>query len=543
MSKLARLLAGLRGRLESLPLPALLAIGVLIAAGTSAGGYYGYQAYDYVEHDNQFCFSCHLMQEPYELFAESAHRGLGCKACHQPNLLERSQMGLTAIIENPDSIAAHAPVPNGLCADCHINGDPERWTLVASSAGHRVHLESEDSVLAGLQCVECHSSSLHEFAAVDRTCAQSGCHEDSDVQLGAMSDLTIHCVACHSFNAPITTEGDPVGTLAPDESTCLSCHVMRTLVELPDPDPHEAECASCHNPHEQATPAEAGASCATTGCHTDPVDLSPFHQGLEEPIAEDCLYCHQAHDFHVDGSNCLSCHPDIMEDEPAAVRISAQLGVRAMHADVLHSWAMPVPQLLDFLHSEHPSVDCTDCHETTEAHGTVTVTTISDCRSCHHEGEQVSGADVDGCATCHVESGSLADPYPVSQTLSFSTGTVVERSLPFDHGPHAEEDCATCHTEGLELSVGDVECASCHVEHHELQVDCMSCHIEAPEGSHTIESAHVTCSGAGCHEAVPFEGVPRTNPVCLGCHQDLVDHRPGGECAECHALPEIGGHP
>ena len=279
----------MRGRLESLPLPALMLVGVLVLVGTGVAGYYAYETYDYIEHDNEFCFSCHLMQQPYELFAQSAHRGLGCKACHQPNLLERSQMGATAVIFDPDEVSAHAAVPNDLCADCHINGDPDKWLLVAQSAGHRVHLESEDPSLDGLQCVECHASSLHEFAAVDRTCAQSGCHTDSAIQLGAMSDLTIHCAACHGFSAPVETAEEGLAALAPDESTCLSCHAMRVLVELPNPDPHEASCASCHNPHEQQTPEEAVASCATADCHSEPVSITAFHEGLEPAVLQDCL--------------------------------------------------------------------------------------------------------------------------------------------------------------------------------------------------------------------------------------------------------------
>lgn len=577
-------LSRMRGRLESLPLYALLLIGALIVVGTGTGSYYAYKTYDYIEHDNEFCFSCHLMQEPYELFAQSAHRGLGCKACHQPNMIERSSMGVTAIVENPDSIAVHSDVPNDLCADCHIQGDPEQWTLVANSAGHRVHLESQDSTLQGLQCVECHSSSLHQFTAADETCAQSGCHTDSDVQLGAMGDLTIHCAACHEFSAPVpdVDQAGALAALAPDEDTCLSCHAMRQLVAMPDPDPHENACAVCHNPHEQATPAEAAQTCASSECHTEPVDLSPFHQGLEDEVVADCMYCHQAHDFDVDGENCMACHTGIMDDDPSVSRPSAEALSSAPHptllgaagsagrraadvrvvvaahvataaardpdaptlapgANLLHSWGYPIQQtqeVPEFFHSQHPSVECAQCHVSTENHGTVTVTAVADCRSCHHAEE---GVDADGCAECHQESGSVRDPYALTRTMDFSTGLSVDRSLPFDHDSHPDLDCASCHTEGLELSASAVDCASCHQDHHEPEASCMSCHQPTGEEAHVIETAHVTCSGSGCHTDVPFEGLPRTNTVCLACHQDMVDHRPDGECAECHALSEIGG--
>jgi hypothetical protein len=93
-------------------------------------------------------------------------------------------------------------VENAVCVECHVDGDPEEWSNIAASAGHRVHLESDDPHLSRLQCVECHSTSVHEFTATEQTCGQAGCHENQDIQLGAMGALTIHCAACHQFNAP-----------------------------------------------------------------------------------------------------------------------------------------------------------------------------------------------------------------------------------------------------------------------------------------------------------------------------------------------------
>ena len=74
---------------------------------------------------------------------------------------------------------------------------------------------------------------------------------------------------------------------------------------------------------------------------------------------------------------------------------------------------------------------------------------------------------------------------------------------------------------------------------------CSSCHVEAPASAHPPAEAHLTCSGSGCHQELPFEGVPNTRNACLVCHQELVDHRAGRECAECHALDGggIGGQP
>ncbi len=184
--------------------PGLLALAVFcVAAAGGVAGLSAYRTYDYVQHDNDFCVSCHLMEEPFEEFARSAHRGLGCKACHQPTIVERSAMGLTQVVDRPIEIEVHADVPNERCAECHIEGDPETWESVRNSAGHLTHLDSDSLDLKGLMCVECHSSSVHQFTSTDQTCGQSDCHDETKIQLGRMGDFTIHCTACHSFLCPV----------------------------------------------------------------------------------------------------------------------------------------------------------------------------------------------------------------------------------------------------------------------------------------------------------------------------------------------------
>ena len=505
---------GLRARLGRLSPAVLAVIGVLVASGIGSGGYYAYRAYDYVQHDNDFCMQCHLMSEPFEAFAQSAHQGLGCKACHRPNLLDRSQMGLTAIVEDPDQVGAHAEVPNETCAECHIAGDPEKWRLIANSAGHRAHLESDDPALAGLQCVECHSTSVHEFSPIDRTCAQSGCHEDKTLQLGSMSELTIHCAACHTFVTPVAGEAGILGSeidaaILPDQGECLSCHVMRTLVAMPPTDPHEGGCAACHNPHEQTEPAQAAASCASAGCHTDLAGETPFHRGIQGQVLGDCLYCHQAHDFSLDGGDCASCHEAL---EASDGTIEGE----------------------QFVHIEHEGLECASCHTSTEAHGLSTVVAVQDCRSCHH-----TQPVAQSCDRCHEPADAGAELYRLRRPVSFSVGTDdPNRVMTFPHEAHAGEDCASCHTEGLALAPPpDLDCTTCHQDHHTPESDCASCHVVAPVSAHPPSEAHVTCSGAGCHTDVPFESVPRTRAFCLGCHQGLREHEPQQVCSECHTLP------
>lgn len=330
--------ARLLRRMGTLPVLVLVGVGLLVLGGVVASGWFAFDTYEETRADDAFCLSCHPMDEPLDRFAESAHRDLPCAACHEPALLRRGRTGLTRAAEDPAEPLeprTHAPVPNRVCAECHVQGDPEEWLVVANTAGHRVHLESDDPALADIQCVDCHATSLHRFAAAEETCGQSACHvEESQVVLAGMSELTIHCVTCHTFSAPATPGSGPgteaaLAALAPDWEECLSCHVMRTLVTVPEPDPHESACGACHNPHTQENPEQALETCATSECHARPDTLSPFHRGMGPGVLENCMNCHEAHDFRVASTNCIACHQDIFDGSGVPVGVpSARTPVR-----------------------------------------------------------------------------------------------------------------------------------------------------------------------------------------------------------------------
>jgi nitrate/TMAO reductase-like tetraheme cytochrome c subunit len=588
---------GITDRLKSwlfaLPRAALVTGALALTALFVTAAIYAYRTYDYIQHDNDFCLSCHLMEDPFQRFARSAHRGLGCKACHQPTIVTRSQMALTQIIENPDSLETHAEVPNARCAECHIQGNPEEWTLIENSAGHRVHLQSNDPALQGLQCVQCHSSSLHEFAAVDKTCGQAGCHEDVRVRLGKMGNLTIHCVACHSFSKPVADTA-AVSTarsaLRPTQSECLSCHAMRAIVEMPADDPHGGVCSSCHNPHEQTTPAQAVESCGNAGCHTRPDTITAFHRGLAPRILQNCIACHPAHDFRAPGTDCIACHTDVsdpgdvsgmrpggggmrMQQPPdtGAVRPAASLPtttpaartnpwrhvaragplsvrlVSTRRPDVLAALRQATTQqqqgarqsrTVPFKHGDHRAVSCTECHSTTDSHGSLKVVTPTDCRSCHHSARYAEGPQ--GCARCHAPDSLQTRPIERTQVMQFSDGQRYTRSLPFDHADHTSRACTECHTEGINMSTASLQCTQCHAEHHEPNNDCTDCHVKPPADAHDTAS-HLGCSGATCHRPSPVVGVPRTRSLCIACHVEQVDHKTGRNCIDCHPLPPPTG--
>jgi nitrate/TMAO reductase-like tetraheme cytochrome c subunit len=532
-------------RIRRLPPILLVALGAGVAALAVRGGVELYRTYDYIQHDNDFCLSCHLMVDPYERFAKSAHRDLGCKACHRPTLVTRSTMALTQIVENPDSLEAHAEVSNGVCIECHVDGDPEKWSIIAGTAGHQVHLESDDPELAGLECVECHSTSVHEFAASDRTCGQAGCHESQEIRLGGMGALTIHCATCHEFSAPVgdATREEAQLAFRPQREECLSCHAMRERLAafpLAADDPHGGMCGACHNPHSQTEPVEAFQSCATSGCHMQPDTITPFHRGLDAGTLENCAQCHTAHTFHAEGRDCIACHTDAAQPG----RVSPPPGtthppitsyllrpLRLLASLFLPSPAMAQQATIPFDHARHTEVACTACHSVADTHGRVTVTGVRECRECHH-----TGATAQPCSRCHAPSQVPTAGSAQRRTYRPVAGATEMRSFPFEHRSHAGVACAQCHREGLVLSAARVECRACHEEHHEPDNACIACHQPPPPTAHT-RTAHLTCAGSGCHTSAPVAASQRTRNLCLACHQDLTDHQPGRTCVDCHTLP------
>jgi len=329
---------------------------------------------------------------------------------------------------------------------------------------------------------------------------------------------------------------------------------MRARVHIPDTDPHGGRCAWCHNPHEQSEPREAVNSCTSSGCHGAVDQLTGFHRGLRPGVVEDCLYCHKAHTFTIEGAACVSCHQAILQDSVGVTRPKHSEGVGPQDTVAfapthpvlalgigtgMGGWLQEV-QIQEgprFLHSQHRTVECQNCHVSGEEHGGLAVRTLSDCRACHH-----AAPNSDSCDRCHDSAVAPHEAFQQTVTMSLSVGEPDRsRTVTFPHSRHADLACGTCHTRGVRLIAVNVDCGSCHEDHHRPENDCTQCHNAAPTSAHPPSEAHVTCSGSGCHSTFPFETVPRTRQVCLACHQDRQDHRPGQRCAECHTLPSPRG--
>ena len=571
---------------------ATIAVGLIAVAAWA-----GTVSWNYMMHDNDFCTACHVMGPSFQRFATSEHSTLNCHDCHQQSIFASTRQLYLWVVDRPEEIGDHAPVPTARCTDCHQTERDSTWQRILQTAGHITHLASDSSVLADVECVTCHGQEVHRFVPASETCGQADCHasETTQIVLGRMASQTgFHCISCHEFTVPLaagTTVAGAEEALTPSQSQCLACHDMEELIDPFDPanEPHGAVCGDCHNPHTQQTPEAAITTCASAGCHAAADTLSPFHRGIAQAELANCTGCHAAHDWRVDGSACTSCHADVLApgragrsrsaaaDRPSgfghvaprsatASRTAIAPGVlgpgtgwigAATHvAPTAAPWettprtaptAGAQERLPPFDHREHAELACTECHSSERVHGEITIRAPEGCADCHHG--RASAAD---CAACH-RSGDLAavETGPVEMRLSVRDAPVA-RALPFSHSEHGSLECASCHARTSAGGFGSsVECASCHAEHHAPDARCSACHTEAPGPDAHTRAVHTlaSCGGAGCHVRPEGQGeaadsyAPPSSPreACLVCHVDLTDHEPDRPCAGCHLIPRRGG--
>jgi hypothetical protein len=518
----------------------------LLLVGASLAGYH---QWSYMQHDNRFCTSCHLMVDPFQRFSRSVHATLECHNCHEGRIPEQLHQLWLTVVERPSAIGRHARVPNEVCARCHVQGDSTRWRIIAATAGHRMHLESRNPKLKDMRCVECHGVSLHEFAPVDRTCLKTGCHDANTIRLGRMGQLTqLHCTTCHNFLAAAPTLAvDSLGKpLTPRAAQCLACHAMQSQIRGLDVgrDPHSGVCGYCHNPHTQMKPQDV--TCTSAGCHATWRQVS-FHVGVPHP--ERCTTCHQPHSWRVEGQNCVRCHANIPREAPSRARRSLSLLITAPTA--LADFASTAPVGLDdslspaqggrtraspgssvrFTHGDHRGQACSSCHSSRVRHGELLVKSAVDCARCHH-----TGAGRDQCATCHSGPGRAPVTHETQRTFRISAkNATVTRRLPFEHQRHQSVACVRCHTNPVSRAPEGADCASCHANHHRPEANCVACHAGANGLTTHKVTDHAGCASAGCH-AARGAGLPASREMCLMCHTTQTRHAPGKACEQCHKV-------
>jgi hypothetical protein len=563
---------------------ALGAVLLLIVGG-------GLKANDYVMHDNDFCRGCHIFVPSGQLFVrpdtgdyllvnqlEGKHDSLSCHACHPFELKAQTKEMFYWIVARPDKIPPHAKVPRTVCEQCHVQGEAKKtWQRIASTAGHRTHLESDSAPLKDVQCLTCHARTAHRFQPADTTCAQKGCHltDDVKIRLGRMAarfqpanlhplpnEEQLYCNSCHRFTAEaqFVSVDSAAGTLRPGERQCFSCHEMRQLLTTFDSakDPHGGSCGMCHNPHTDVKPKDALKSCADSKCHANWRNV-PFHVGAaHRKVAERCETCHQPHAARVDASDCTGCHtqvrkggpriqPPLPFDTTKALQQSGRPIERgrsrgqgdAPPGDPPGKANVPVASPPDtFSHQRHRRLACLTCHNTTSRRSKLTFEAPRGCQICHHQGPSRSD-----CATCHAED-ELSPARSVSVQVAVPQHQPHSRDVSFEHSKHTKVQCVQCHTTPVSLDPEpEVKaCLTCHEDHHTAQRDCATCHRTAEiKPAHAAPiTAHQSCDA--CHRSTTVQALMPDRGFCLTCHNADDDHHAPRQCTECHFQDSPDGY-
>ena len=575
-----------RNRAATLGMIAAVGVVLLLMVGS------GLKAYDYMMHDNDFCSGCHIFVPSGQVFVrpdtgtyllvnklEGKHDTLSCHSCHPFELKAQSKELFYWIIERPDKIPPHAKVPRHICESCHVQGEAKKtWARIASTAGHRTHLESDSSALKDVACLTCHARTAHRFQPADTTCAQKGCHltDEVRIKLGRMAsrfeaghaplpnEEGLYCNSCHQFtaDAQFVAPDSAAGLLRPASRQCFGCHEMRTLLATFDParDPHSGSCGMCHDPHTDAKPSDALRTCADAQCHATwrAVD---FHTGAaHRKVAERCETCHAPHQARVDASDCVGCHELVRRAKGSRVRPPLPFDTTKALRQTSSRTPSPAPGLVEsgrargrgatppddeppgpgvrrspapadsFSHPRHRRLACLTCHDPASKGGRLTFEAPRGCVICHHQRPASSA-----CATCHA-SGDLTPPRPVQVAVAVPRHEPRRRTVAFEHPSHARIACTACHVSPVTLAPADSvrSCAGCHGDHHTAGGTCSACHRSAEtRAAHARPvQAHVAC--ADCHSEATVAGLVPTRSFCLACHEPAQDHYQDRECSACH---------
>ncbi len=543
-----------------------IALGAGVGTTLLAAGLVGGWTYNYMMRENDFCSSCHVMKSAFGKFQKSEHSKLQCHACHQQSIFASTKELYYWVLDRPDKIPAHSPVPDRICAECHITQERDSvWKYISATAGHQVHMKSDSSALRDVMCVSCHAKEVHAFAPTDLSCKQSGCHDKVKVTLGRMADQSsLHCATCHEFTRPVA-ENAPLDSgrkeLTPFKPQCFACHEMREkLAESGlDKDPHNAQCGECHNPHKEIKAAGALKSCANSECHANADTLTAFHRGLGDHAIDDCTACHKAHSWKVESTDCIACHKSIFEDRPpkrgllrraasprpgagasspgtAPFRTSTR-GTAPAAAPVAAggTGAWPGP------YSPHTAPNVMPVRTTPRGPGGPSAAGEGESR------DEWRGASAYS-STRHVTRQGLQPALPPATLLAPpqgvtapQQGAVRSQPAPFQHSRHRKLACSTCHRsdrEHGELTItGPASCQGCHHAKDQRAGKCEACHAASELAApHAIPvTVQVSTRKDAVARTLTFEHARHAQQACSSCHGDSVTKSLVKDCTGCHA--------
>lgn len=247
---------------------------------------------------DEFFSRYHFLERRYVNLEDSAHEGIGCRACHETAAIAN---GAQLVAEYYTSILATNTTPryfefkpptNDACLKCH-SGDWSTETNRTDKIPHPAHLRVASETR---QCVGCHKWTAHIEPYIEKhktmpfsgVCVAYGCHVGTKA--------TDQCFDCHHVlrqsKTPWLQEHRAVAK-AKGQNACLeSCHKV-------------AECQECHTtgkkPKFDGLPTETGQK-AIEVLHVRS-DWTPKYHGPEAlKDRSACTSCHQT------TGECTECH-------------------------------------------------------------------------------------------------------------------------------------------------------------------------------------------------------------------------------------------
>jgi hypothetical protein len=440
----------------------------------------------------------------------AAQTSLHCTGCHNFT----SPVGDNV---SPDSARTRLVPTGAKCLDCHQMKQRLATTLVELDPAKDPHKAV---------CGACHDP--HKQATTKQafeTCATAQCHARADTltpfHRGLPAGALANCGTCHKAHIWKVPSKD-----------CVACHrdldhPLRgagarkpppghpTLEEQPDDPPTGGPFVPdvIEEPQAAATPPAQA-----------PRDTGSFSHARHKTLQ--CLACHSSDRTHGEltftrPAGCSECH------HGPAQKVACATCHRTLPT---RDQALGLPATVPFSHARHKALQCSGCHSNDRTHGELTVTRPTGCLGCHHNPEQKVP-----CAVCHQTLPTRDQALSLTMTVWNAPRS---RTLTFAHDRHTKVECKTCHTTPSTL-VAETQCVSCHGEHHAATATCASCHPATPvaaQTQHPRQTTHAGCGGAGCHRDAAILALPPSRGVCLACHREQTNHKPGGDCATCHLI-------
>lgn len=244
--------------------------------------------YEATERDPKFCKECHIMDEAYATWRESAHNGVLCTICH-PTTVKGLYKEITTTLSEPGrtEILAKVRIPGKTCQDCHEKENP--YFVNYNNSLMMYHCTAKN-----IQCQWCHVKGVHAWE-VRTNCDE--CH----TQRYLIQAMNFTCLKCHNYLGSLTNK-----TLK--KESCHACHSDKIVIlSIPSKAHSDTWCGDCHKPHV----SEAPKPCAS--CHVKD-QLAGLHT---ISYHSDCLSCHVPHKVMTPKEVCLSCHKDKQEHNKA----------------------------------------------------------------------------------------------------------------------------------------------------------------------------------------------------------------------------------